>query len=427
MTYSIFKSDKSIKGEITLDGSKSISNRTLIIRAMCKEEFSIDKISTSKDTRTLEKLLQEFSQQKDNEVVELNTDHAGTTFRFLTGYLAAQKGIQILTGSERMKQRPIGILVDALRKLGAEIEYLENEGYPPLKISEPKSNFSNNQLTIAANTSSQYISSLLMLAPTLPNGLELTLDGKIVSVPYIQMTLKLMGEFGVQSTWESNVISIQSQKYRGRDFVVEADWSAASYYFSLAALSKEVDLQLNGLFEKSTQGDSAIVKMMNQFGIESTFNENGIHLKKSGTAATPMFEYDFLECPDIAQTLAVICGGLGTMGLFTGLDTLSIKETDRIAALQNELMKVQVFFSELPPQFSKKSDKTFYMTEGKANLEEPTFATYEDHRMAMAFAPLALLGKINIEKPMVVEKSYPNFWKDLESLGFEVKEFTIVD
>ena len=182
---------------------------------------------------------------------------------------------------------------------------------------------------------------------------------------------------------------------------------------------------MNGLFEESTQGDAAIVKMMTQFGIESTFNENGIHLKKSEITPTQMFEYDFLECPDIAQTLTVICGGLGTMGLFTGLDTLSIKETDRIAALKNELMKVQVFFSTLPPKFSPKSDKTFYMTEGKAMVEEPTFVTYEDHRMAMAFAPLALFGKVNIENPMVVEKSYPNFWKDLESLGFEVKELVI--
>ena len=421
MAYLISKSDKIIKGEITLDGSKSISNRALNLRALSGQNFEIQRISTSKDTRTLEKLLKEFATQKEGETVELDTGHAGTTFRFLTGYLAAQKGTQILTGSGRMKQRPIGILVDALRKLGAEIEYLENEGYPPLRIKERKSDFSNNQLTIAANTSSQYISSLLMLAPTLPNGLELTLDGKIVSVPYIQMTLKLMQQFGIQHTWEGNLIKIEKQKYQGSDYVVEADWSAASYYFSLAALAEEVDLQLNGLFEKSTQGDSAIVKMMEQFGISTTFNDKGIHLKKSGNAPEPMFEYDYLECPDIAQTLAVICGGLGTMGLFTGLDTLSIKETDRIAALQNELQKVQVFFSKLPPKFSKKSDKTYYMTEGKAVVETPTFATYEDHRMAMAFAPLALLGNIKVENPMVVVKSYPDFWKDLEVLGFEVK------
>ncbi len=419
MTYLISKSDKTIKGEITLNGSKSISNRALILRALSEQDFEIQKISTSKDTRTLEKLLKEFASQKEGETIELDTGHAGTTFRFLTGYLAAQKGTQILTGSDRMKQRPIGILVDALRKLGADIEYLENDGYPPLQIKERKSDFSNNQLTIAANTSSQYISSLLMLAPTLPNGLELTLDGKIVSIPYIQMTLKLMEQFGILHTWKDSVIKIENQKYQGSDFVVEADWSAASYYFSLGALADEVDLQLNGLFEKSTQGDSAIVKMMEQFGITTTFNEKGIHLKKSGNAPEPMFEYDFLECPDIAQTLAVICGGLGTMGLFTGLDTLSIKETDRIAALQNELQKVQVFFSKLPPKFSKKSDKTLYMTEGKAVLDMPTFATYEDHRMAMAFAPLALLGNIKVENPMVVVKSYPDFWKDLETLGFE--------
>jgi len=423
LTYSISKSDKKIIGEITLDGSKSISNRALIIRALSGQNFPIKKISTSKDTRTLEKLLAEFQDQKTSETVELNTGHAGTTFRFLTGYLAAQKGTQLLTGSKRMLERPIGILVDALKNLGADIEYLGNEGYPPLRIGEQKNDFHNaNKLTISANTSSQYISSLLMLAPTLPNGLELILDGKIVSVPYIQMTLKLMQEFGVEHSWEGNVIKISPQKYEGKEFVVEADWSAASYYYSLAALADEVDLQLNGLFEKSTQGDSAIVKMGENFGIETTFNETGLHLKKSSDTPTKMFEYDFLECPDIAQTLAVICGGLGTMGLFTGLDTLSIKETDRIAALQNELQKVQVFFSKLPPKFAKKSDKTFYMTEGKAVIENPTFETYEDHRMAMAFAPLALLGKINIEKPIVVVKSYPDFWKDLEQLGFEIKE-----
>jgi len=425
MTYIISKSDKIIKGEITLNGSKSISNRVLILRALSGQDFSIKRISTSKDTITLEKLLAQFASQKDGEQVELNTGHAGTTFRFLTGYLAAQNGTQILTGSDRMKQRPIGILVEALRELGADIEYLENEGYPPLRIGERKKDFSNasaNALTISANTSSQYISSLLMLAPTLPNGLELTLDGKIVSVPYIQMTLKLMEEFGVSHTWEGNTISIAPQKYEGKDFVVEADWSAASYHFSLAILADEVDLQLNGLFKKSTQGDSAIVKMAEQFGITSTFNEQGIHLKKSGNTPTQMFEYNFLECPDIAQTLAVICGGLGTMGLFTGLDTLSIKETDRIAALQNELKKVQVFFSKLPAKFSKKLDKTFYSTEGKAVVENPTFATYEDHRMAMAFAPLAFFGKIKIENPMVVVKSYGDFYKDLETLGFVIEE-----
>lgn len=422
MAYLISKSDKIIKGEITLNGSKSISNRALILRALSGQDFSIKRISTSKDTITLEKLLAEFNSQKEGEKVELNTGHAGTTFRFLTGYLAAQKGTQILTGSDRMKQRPIGILVEALRELGADIQYLENEGYPPLQIGEQKKDFHNNILTISANTSSQYISSLLMLAPTLPNGLELTLDGKIVSVPYIQMTLKLMEEFGVQHKWEGNKISIVPQKYVGKDFIVEADWSAASYHFSLAILADEVDLQLNGLFEKSTQGDAAIVKMSEQFGITSTFNQNGIHLTKSGNESTKMFEYDFLECPDIAQTLAVICGGLGTTGLFTGLDTLSIKETDRIAALQNELQKVQVFFSKLPPKFSKKSDKTFHMIEGKTVVDNPSFETYEDHRMAMAFAPLALLGKIKIEKPMVVVKSYPDFYNDFKQLGFLIEE-----
>ena len=421
---SISKKDKTIKGEITLNGSKSISNRALIIQALSGQNFSIKNISTSKDTQTLEKLLTEFGIQKKGKVIELNTGHAGTTFRFLTGYLASQKETQVLTGSPRMKQRPIKILVDALRKLGANIEYLENKGFPPLRIGESKNDFSKNKITISADTSSQYISSLLMLAPTLPEGLELVLEGKIVSVPYIQMTLKLMEEFGIQHSWKKEdhqqIIKITPQNYQGKDFIVEADWSAASYYFSLAALADEVDLQLNGLFEKSTQGDSVIVEIMTNFGITTTFNEKGIHLKKSGVAPAAMFEYDFLECPDIAQTVAVVCGGLGVTGLFSGLDTLSIKETDRIVALQNELQKVQVFFSKLPPHFSKKTNKTFYMIEGKILLDNPTFATYEDHRMAMSFAPLALLGKINIENPTVVEKSYPHFWKDLEAIQFTI-------
>ncbi|HFC00997.1 MAG TPA: 3-phosphoshikimate 1-carboxyvinyltransferase [Phaeodactylibacter sp.] len=421
---SIFKKDKILQGEITLNGSKSISNRALIIRALSGQAFSIKNISTSKDTQTLEKLLNQFSTQKAEETIELNTGHAGTTFRFLTGYLASQKGTQILTGSQRMKQRPIKILVDALQKLGANIEYLEAEGFPPLRIGESKSGFFKNKITIAADTSSQYISSLLMLAPTLPEGLELVLEGKIVSVPYIQMTLKLMQKFGIQHSWKKEnhqqIIKIAPQIYQGKNFIVEADWSAASYYFSLAALADEVDLQLNGLFEKSTQGDAVIVQIMTKFGVATTFNEKGIYLKKSGDTPVSMFEYDFLECPDIAQTVAVVCGGLGTTGLFSGLDTLSIKETDRILALQNELQKVQVFFSKLPPHFSKKTNKTFYMIEGKAVLDSPTFATYEDHRMAMSFAPLALFGKINIEKPKVVEKSYPDFWKDLKALGFSI-------
>lgn len=417
MIYTISKKNKKIAGTIDLDGSKSISNRALIIRALCEGDFEIKKIANSKDTETLQALLM----TKDSV---LDTGAAGTTYRFMTAYLALQEGEQILTGSERMKQRPIGVLVEALKVLGADIEYLEKEGYPPLRIKEPKKIGATNQLTISAGTSSQYISALLMIGPTLQNGLELTLDGKIVSRPYIEMTLSLMTYFGVEHSWVENKIKIAAQKYQAKDFVVEADWSAASYYFSVAAFADELDLQLNGLFENSVQGDAVLPEMMQAFGIQTIFNEKGIHLSKSESPAKPFFEWDFIKCPDLAPTIAVVCGGLGTQGLFTGLETLRIKETDRIAALQNELGKVQVFVSQLPAQFSKKSGKEYFSIEGKAATEEtPTFPTYEDHRMAMAFAPLAmLLDEIKIEDPNVVVKSYPAFWEDFKKLGFEVKD-----
>ena len=412
MKYTLRKPDLNIQGEIDLTTSKSLSNRALIIRALSGEDFPIHKLAASKDTTTLLQLL------KSKEET-LDTGAAGTTYRFMTAYLSLQEGTQILTGSERMKQRPIGALVEALNKLGAHIEYLENEGYPPLKINSPKG-FNNNQLSISAGTSSQFISALLMIAPTLPNGLELTLEGKIVSRSYIEMTLRLMQYFGVSHEWKDNVITIRTQKYQSKEYTVEADWSAASYHYAFAAFAKHLDLQISGLTNQKIQGDAILPEMMEKFGITTTYNEKGIHLSKSGKAPASLFEWDFILCPDIAQTLAVVCGGLGVQGLFTGLETLSIKETDRIQALQDELAKVQVWFSKLPPRFSKKSNKTYYMIEGKAAVNEPTFPTYEDHRMAMAFAPLAMLGTIHIEDPMVVVKSYPNFYEDMELLGFEV-------
>ncbi len=416
-TLKLTKPTSDIQGVIRLDGSKSISNRALIIRAFCEEKFDLHHLSTSDDTVTLQQLL---AATGDDAV--LNAGAAGTTFRFMTAYLALQSGTQTLTGSDRMKQRPIGVLVDALRELGANIDYLEKEGYPPLKIHAP-GDLRTNKLSISAGTSSQYISALLMSAPTLPQGLELTLTGDIVSRSYIEITTDMMAYFGVQVEWEGNVIKVKPQKYRAKDFTVEADWSAASYHYAAAILSEKCDLRLDGLFAESTQGDSAIVEMAKRFGIESTFTETGVHLSKSGREMRPIFEQDFILCPDIAQTLAVVCAATGVNGLFTGLQTLSIKETDRVAALKTELAKVKVYLSKLPPHFSKKHpEKTYYMLEGKAEVTDtPRFPTYEDHRMAMAFAPLAMLGEIEIEEPKVVGKSYPNFWRDLERLGFEVK------
>lgn len=415
MTYQIHKSNRRLHGDITLSGSKSISNRALIIRALCAEDFPIHRLANAKDTELLQQLLV-------SDKIVRDAGAAGTTFRFMTAYLAMQPDTQILTGTERMKKRPIGVLVDALRQLGADIEYLEAEGYPPLQINAPKDMGRTRRLSIAANTSSQYISALLMLAPTLPQGLELQLEGNIVSRPYIEMTLALMRHFGVQSQWIEQTIKIAPQDYTPREFIVEADWSAASYYYAMAALAEAPDLQLNGLFRESAQGDAVLATMMTAFGIQTEYNEHGIRLYKKETPLPPAFEYDFLECPDLAQTLAVVCAGLGVYGAFTGLQTLLIKETDRIAALKNELAKVGVSLAALPPRFAQKSGKTFYTIEGQAIVKNiPTFATYEDHRMAMAFAPLAMLGDIRIEEPEVVVKSYPDFWEDIERLGFAVQ------
>lgn len=412
MKVIVRKADRRLSGTIDLAGSKSIANRVLIIRALCAQPFPIHRLADAKDTQLLDRLLQSQEEVRD-------AGPAGTTFRFLTAYLSLQPGVQILTGTERMKQRPIGLLVEALRRLGARIDYLEREGFPPLRIGEPGAIGREHRIRIPAGTSSQFISALLLIAPALPQGLELTLEGKVVSRPYIEMTLHLMQHFGVKHTWMDDTIAIPPQSYQPRAFTVEADWSAASYYYALAAFAEEPDLHLAGLFPDSLQGDSVLAPMMRHFGIETTFTGSGIHLHRSAELPPARFEWDFLRCPDLAQTLAVICGGLGVPAHFTGVETLRIKETDRIAALRQELAKVGVALQELSPDPVHAS----FHIEGRAVVEGcPTFATYEDHRMAMAFAPLALLGDIAVEHPAVVEKSYPDFWIDLASLGFEIAE-----
>lgn len=408
MIYQLKKTDPTIVGDITLDGSKSISNRVLLINALCQDEGKVARLSTSKDTTTLQRLLTLNEGTYD-------AGAAGTTFRFMTAYLALQAGTQILTGSERMKQRPVGVLAEALNELGADIRFLEKPGYPPLSIG-PGNFGAVDELRIPANISSQFISALLMIAPVLPNGLTLHLEGEIVSRPYIQMTLSLMSRFGIDATWVGPTIKIEKQAYQGRNFTVEADWSAASYYYALAAFSKDLNLHLGGLFENSLQGDSVLAEMMTQFGVETEYVADGVILTKGKPSSVDTFQWNFINCPDIAQTLAVICGGLGVNGYFTGLKTLKIKETDRVQALQNELKKVNVNFSE-----TEARQGVSCQVNGTAQLNEPVFATYEDHRMAMAFAPLAMFGSISIEEPMVVVKSYPNFYEDFKQLGFIIE------
>lgn len=404
------KPDRILRGDIVLDGSKSISNRALIVLALAGANPAdwLSNLSTSKDTLTLLRLL---TQEGDT----YDAGDAGTTFRFLTARLALQPGTQVLTGSARMRERPVGGLVEALRSIGAEIEFLEKEGYPPLKIGEMKKPKDGARPTVRidAGTSSQFLSALLMVGPYLPGGLHLIPEGKLVSRPYLEMTLQLMRYFGASAGWQGDTIEVQPVPYSPRPFRVEADWSAASYWYEMAAFADEVDLRLHGLFEHSWQGDSVVAAMMQQFGIQSGFAENSVALKKSGTALPALFEWDFVECPDIAQTLAVTCAGLGVRGIFTGLETLFIKETDRVAALKNELAKVGAAFGPMP-------DQAFFEVSGRAEWSAlPRFATYSDHRMAMSFAPLAFFAPVEIENPAVVAKSYPAFWDHLAAAGFQ--------
>jgi 3-phosphoshikimate 1-carboxyvinyltransferase len=406
-----------LTGRIRLTGSKSIANRALLIQALTPGGFNITGLAAADDTVRMQELL-----ASDSDTLDCGP--AGTTYRFLTGYLCRRRGTQLLTGSQRMQERPIGILVDALRTLGADIEYAEKEGYPPLKIGYSALDRSD-RISIAADTSSQYISCLLMLAPTLPTGLKLTLEGEIVSIPYIRMTLALMAHFGIHHNWEGQTIVINPQVYQSRDFTVEADWSAASYYYGLAALSESADLYLDGLFEDSVQGDAVVRKLYEEFGVTTEFTESGVRLRKEGGGAQDavFFENDFVECPDIAQTLMATTAGLGVQSLYSGLQTLAIKETDRVKAMKSELKKVNVSLYKIPARMAGKTGVQYFGQEGRAEFvaEPPTFATYHDHRMAMALATLAIRHPVRIEDPDVVKKSYPDFFTDLQTLGFVVE------
>ncbi len=413
MKFLVQKDTPVIKGEIQLDGSKSISNRVLMIRALCKKPFQIHNLSSSDDTKAMESLIT----RSDGE---LDVGPAGTTFRFLTAYFATREGEQILTGSTRMKQRPIGALVDALRLLGADIKYLAEAGYPPLLIKSPKDLGRQSELNIPANISSQFISALLMIAPVLPGGIKLKLVGQLVSASYLKMTLDMMKQFGIEYHFEDQIIEVRPQEYQPSDFRVESDWSAASYHYALAALAQDTELTLRGLYRNSSQGDAATPELFANLGLSTDWLEDGVLIRKNGDIKSHI-EHDFILCPDIAQTVAVVCGALGVSGAFTGLETLSIKETDRILALKNELGKVGVSFVKTPARFNDKTGKIYHLVEGKADWSEPpVFATYHDHRMAMAFAPLSIIKPVIIDDPDVVGKSYPGFWRDLIQLGWRL-------
>lgn len=409
----ISKPDTSLKGEIVLPGSKSESNRALIMQALCTGAVDIRNLSEAADTVTLKGIL-------DGRNQTLDVGPAGTAMRFLTAFCAVTEGEWVLTGSQRMKERPIGLLVDALRALGADIGYLENDGFPPMKI-RGKQLDKACEVTIPGNVSSQYISALLMIAPVLPRGLRIHLTGEIGSRPYIEMTLAMMGELGIRHEWSGSSIYVAPQPYRPGTLTIEPDWSGASYWYSIAALCDEADLKLPYLKKQSLQGDRAIASIMTGFGVETHFSEEGIRLTRKKNTA-PESELDFIHCPDLAQTVISCCTALGRNAVFTGLESLKIKETDRIAALRNELGKFGARLTE-----NAQGNRWELDTSGvHSPAKPPLIHTYHDHRMAMALAPLAIrLGPVEIADRDVVAKSYPGFWNDLKKTGFELKESQI--
>ncbi len=410
----IRKKNKILKGEIQLPFSKSESNRLLIIQSLCDGEFSIKNLSDADDTVLLKKNFEKIKTYGKPDILKIiDTKNAGTVMRFLTAFLSNNPGTWLLTGCDRMKKRPVGVLVNALRQIGAKIEYADKEAYPPLKISGAK--LEGGEISVDASISSQYISALLMIAPVLPKGLTLKLQGSISSMPYIKMTMEIMRFFGINISDKKNIIEIKNQTYITRDFSFEADWSAASYWYEMAAFSDEVDLTLKGLKIKSLQGDAVIADVFKKFGVQTKFIPEGVHLSKTGKFVKKLY-FDFNNYPDIASAVIVSCAGLNINGKFKGLKNLKIKETDRIFAIKTELKKAGYNFEE--------TSESEWELKNISEIQEPLslqFSTHNDHRMAMSFAPLAIkYGEITVENPGVVKKSYPGFWNDLKTIGFEI-------
>ena len=408
MNLKLHKPTYSVSGTVKIPGSKSISNRILIIKALSGLDFEIENLSDSDDTLYLKRAL-----EKANSSNIINVGHAGTDIRFLTAFLSIKNGDYELTGSERLQQRPIKDLVDALRIFGADISYKNNEGFPPLQIKGKQ--LQGGAVNISGNISSQFITALLLVAPYFTDGLELTIKNELVSKPYIDMTITLMKQFGASVIWSENKITVKPipYSYNRKEFFVESDWSAVSYYYSIVALSSAgTKLTLKNLFKNSLQADSACEKIYRNLGVETEFKNNEIIISKIKEANKLPLELDFIQCPDIAQTVVCSCVGLQIPFRFTGLQTLKLKETDRIIALKHECKK---FGIEL-----EVTDNSIQWN-GEQSLSQEisnSVSTYNDHRMAMSIAPLCLLVKnVMIENAEVVSKSYPLFWEHIKSIG----------
>jgi len=404
MDIKLNKTKKNLCGEIFISGSKSESNRLLLLKAIYNN-INIENFSNSEDSLQMTNAL-----NSKNKI--LNINHAGTAMRFLTSYYAFKnKSNVVLTGSKRMEERPISILVNSLREIGASIEYLKKTGYPPLKIIGTKPKI--NKVTLSSDLSSQYISSLMLIAPKLKGGLEINLTGELTSLPYIKMTKSILEKIGVKVDFFKNKIKVFSREnIDDITFKVESDWSSASYFFSIVALSNTANLKLSSFKKKSFQGDSCLVKIYNKLGVNSSFRGDKLIIEKHKKFDKPKFiKLNLIESPDIAQTIAVTCLGLGIRCDLEGLHTLKVKETDRLIALKNEITKLGAKISV--------TNKSLSIYPTKSINKNINIFTYDDHRMAMSFAPLAICKDINILNAEVVNKSYPNFWNDIKSIGIE--------
>ena len=396
---------KECRGKLNITGSKSETNRLLLLQALIPG-FKIKNKSNSEDSKLMSAALR-------SKAEIINVNHAGTAMRFLTAYFSQIDGREVLiTGSKRMQERPIKILVDALNSIGADIRYDKKNGYPPLRIRGKK--LEGGLVTLPANISSQFISALIMLGPFVEKGIELKLTGEITSKPYIKMTLFLLKRFGIQTKFEGQTIKVEfNNSPKKIDQIVESDWSSASYIFSIVALSKESEILLKTFKPKSLQGDSVILKIYKKLGVSSFFNGNDLLLKKENCKLPKKIYYDLSNSPDIAQTITVTCFGLGIECELVGLHTLKLKETDRLFALYTELKKLGANIMV--------TKNSLYLSSNRSFINNCSISTYDDHRMAMAFAPLSLKVPLSIQDPSVVSKSYPDFWNDLIQLNFDVK------
>mgnify|MGYP001368773147 FL=1 len=405
--YQISKEGKNLHGNINISGSKSESNRLLTLRAYTSF-FNINNLSDSDDTKTMISSLKSHKE-------EINIGHAGTAMRFLTSYYSSiLNSSKILTGSSRMKERPILILVEALNNLGADIEYIDKKGYPPIKINGKL--IDGNEIALPADVSSQYISSLMMLGVSINQGLKIKLSTKITSLPYIHMTKKIIERIGgIVDIKPDEIIIKQLVSNKIPDQIVESDWSSASYFYSLVALSDSSDITLSSFFNNSIQGDSRIVDIYKQFGVETKFLNDKIYLKKNNIDLPDSISINLRDNPDLAQTIVVTCLGLGVNCELEGLHTLKLKETDRLLALKREIEKFEVDCVTI-------SNQSITLKNNSKLKSGVSINTYDDHRMAMSFAPLSMINPIIIINPEVVSKSYLNFWNDLESLGFKISK-----